>query len=487
MEKILTDADTIAAIATPLGEGAVGIVRLSGPGAVAIVDKIFRPKNGESFVSQKSYTFRYGWIVRQPADVKDINRCAKEGAGKAGSTEEVVDEVIVGLMRAPKSYTREDVVEINSHGGPCALFNILELVCAKGARLAQPGEFTKRAFLNGRLDLAQAEAVLDVIQAKSELARKNSLSQLSGQVSRCIAKLREEILGILVDIESGIDFSEDDIAVVGAAVYSDRLARVCLELDSVLERSFKGRIIREGLKVVIYGRPNVGKSSLLNAVLKEERAIVTSIAGTTRDTIEEPVSIKGLAVRLIDTAGILKHRDDIEKEALERTKRALESSDLVLFVLDGSSPLTREDRELATQIAGKRAAVVINKCDLLQKIDLGEVGGLFSSKPVFVSAQSGANICELEELIYGSIFSAEEPGPGIFQESVMVSNTRHIDILKSVRRSLEQAKSTIMSGMSLEFASVDIKKALDGLGTLTGEVFSEELLDAIFSKFCVGK
>ncbi|HAJ56420.1 MAG TPA: tRNA uridine-5-carboxymethylaminomethyl(34) synthesis GTPase MnmE [Candidatus Omnitrophica bacterium] len=467
MEKILTESATIAAIATPFGEGAVGIVRLSGPQAVDIAGKVFRAKSKKPFTSQKSFSFRYGWIVKDSG--------------------EALDEVIVSLMRAPKSYTREDVVEINSHGGPCALSGILELVCAAGARIAGPGEFTKRAFLNGRLDLAQAEAVLDVIQAKSELARKNSLSQLSGEVSRRVGELRADILGLLADMEAGIDFSEDDVAAVDIPAYCNRLDGICLKLGFMLEHSFKGRMIREGLKAVIYGRPNVGKSSLLNAVLKEERAIVTSIAGTTRDTVEEFINIKGLAVRLIDTAGILEHRDDIEKEALGRTKRALETSDVVIFVLDGSSPLTKEDRELAAHIAGKRTIVVINKCDLTEGIDKSEVASIFSQEPLCVSAQSGAHIHELEDLVYKSVFPAKGVGTGVFQEGALVSNARHIEILKSAQRSLEQARSTIAEGLSCEFASPEVKNALDSLGMLTGEVFSDGLLDEIFSKFCIGK
>jgi tRNA modification GTPase len=457
------DNETIAAIATPFGEGAVGIVRLSGSAAIAIVDKIFSAKNKKPLATQKSFSLRYGWIV--------------------GSGGEVIDEVVVSLMRAPKSYTREDVVEINSHGGPCALSGILALVCENGARLSQPGEFTKRAFLNGRLDLAQAEAVLDIIQAKSSLALKSGLSQLSGEVSRCISELRVSLLNVLADMEASIDFSEEDAGAGDTEALCGRITDISSRLQLLLKRAFEGRIIREGLKVVIYGRPNVGKSSLLNVLLKQDRAIVTSIAGTTRDTIEELISIKGLAVRLIDTAGMLEHRDDIEKEALARTKRALESCDLILFVLDGSMPVTGDDKELAAQIAGRKKLVVVNKCDLGQGIDTGEVERLFSQKPICVSARIGVHIAELEDLIYKSVFQERSEA----SEGAMVSNARHIEILKAAHRSLETARESIAAGLSLEFGALDVKKALDTLGSLTGEVFSEELLDTIFSKFCIGK
>ncbi len=355
MAKIAYYQDTIAAIATPFGEGAVGIVRLSGPEAVAITQKVFIAKNKKPMSAMRSFSLRYGWIVNRRQKTEDRGRRTEnrgqrtEDGGQEienmkQETGHIIDEVIVSLMRAPKSYTREDVVEINSHGGARALSSILELVLGNGARSAQPGEFTKRAFLNGRLDLTQAEAVLDIIQAKSDLALKVGMFQLSGEVSRCIAELREKLLMVLADMEAEIDFSEEGVTSGDRHDFEADISGVARELTTLLEKSFQGKVIREGLKVVIYGKPNVGKSSLLNAILKKERAIVTPIAGTTRDTVEEFINIKGLAVQLIDTAGILEHRDDIEKEALNRTQKALQASDLVIFVLDGSSPVTGEDR-----------------------------------------------------------------------------------------------------------------------------------------------
>ena len=454
--------DTIAAIATPIGEGALGIVRVSGLDAVRIVAKAFKAKNNKSLSTQKSFSMRYGWMI--------------------GHSGEVIDEVIVSLMRSPKSYTREDVVEISSHGGYKALSAILELIVDSGARLAAPGEFTKRAFLNGRLDLAQAEAVLDVIQAKSELSLRNSLAQLNGKVSECVSAMRGSLLELLADLEAKIDFSQED-ETHDEVDFSGRIDGLISELDVLIERGLKGRILREGLKVVIYGRPNVGKSSLLNALLKEDRAIVTPIAGTTRDTVEEYINIKGLAARLIDTAGITEYKNEIDKEALCRTKRALESSDIVLFVLDSSSVLSHEDLALAQEAEGKRKIIVVNKSDLERRLDLSEVEKVFSLKPVLISASLGKNLHALEDEIFKSFFD-KVPST---DEGAFVSNTRHIAIFKRGLSALLAARNSLSEGVSLEFASLDVKKALDSLGEITGEVFSEELLDVIFSKFCVGK
>lgn len=466
MAKIGPEVDTIAAIATSFGEGAVGIVRVSGPDAVSIVDKVFRAKNKKPLSTQKSFSLRYGWIM-----------------GKTGQT---VDEVIVSLMRGPKSYTREDVVEINAHGGPRALSGILELVLVGGAKAAQPGEFTKRAFLNGRLDLVQAEAVLDVIEAKSALSLKNGLCQLSGAVSRRIVEIRTALLEVLAEMEARLDFSEEEGAVAGDG-FLKRLQAQALSVQELLEHSFEGRIIREGLRVAIAGRPNVGKSSLLNALLRQERAIVTPIAGTTRDTIEEFISIKGLAVRLIDTAGILEHRDEIEREALNRTRQALDSSDLVLFVLDGSCGISHEDERIGRETKDKKRVVVANKSDLPLRLDLEDVRRRFGAAPVLVSASQGANIPALEEAIRSSVLDGLGFARGDVAEGALISNVRHIELLKQCCSALNDAARTLAQGLSLEFAAVDLRKAVECLGLITGEVSSDELLDMIFSKFCIGK
>ncbi|MFH1691987.1 MAG: tRNA uridine-5-carboxymethylaminomethyl(34) synthesis GTPase MnmE [Candidatus Omnitrophota bacterium] len=474
----LTD-DTIVALATSPAQGAIGIVRLSGPQAVKIADRFFFNAQCKSLEALKTFSMCYGWIVKDKAAV----------SGRALKIEDfkdcVIDEVVVSVMRGPKSYTREDIVEINSHGGLRVLSSILELFLSGGARMAQPGEFTKRAFLSGRLDLSQAEAVLDVIQAKSELALKNGLSQLSGEVSRCIKDLRARMLALLADMEATLDFSEEESIEVENNGFFAALSGISEELNLLIERGFKARIVREGLRVAIFGRPNTGKSSLLNAILKQERAIVSSIAGTTRDTIEELVSIKGLAVRLVDTAGVLEHRDEIEKEAVARSQRAVEESDLVLFVLDGSVSLSQEDRRLFDLIRDKEKIIVINKNDLSQKLDRSEVERLCFKKPVTVCAFKVQDILALEEEIVANVFQGE--GTRFLQEGVMISNVRHMDILKRSLDSLAAASGSLEKGLSMDFAAMDLRKAMDALGELTGEVFTEDLLDVIFSKFCVGK
>lgn len=495
--------DTIAALSTPLSEGAIGIVRLSGSRAVAIANSVFLAKNKKSLVSLQSHRLRYGWIVRD-----------KECPGACGASpvlrQGVVDEVIVSLMRAPHSYTREDVVEISSHGGPRVLYIILELVLAKGARLASPGEFTKRAFLNGRLDLVQAEAVLDIIRAKGDLALEAGLRQLSGDFSRCVSDLRKTLLDVLADMEASLDFPEDVSCDIpsgerlssngvqgaregstsdGCAVWSRRLSGVALRLREFSERGLRGRLIREGLRAVIFGRPNVGKSSLLNALLRHDRAIVTSVAGTTRDTLEEYVNINGFAVCLVDTAGWLTEaavgfpRDAVEAEALKRTKQAIETSDIVLFVLDASEGILPKDRMLAGEISGRKKICVINKIDAGRCIAQEEAERLCGASAVAVSAQTGENIPALEEAIFCSASDISSS----WGEGAVVANMRHIEIFGRASATLDATLQSLKAAMPTEFAALDVKKALDALGEITGETFSEGLLDAIFSKFCIGK
>jgi tRNA modification GTPase len=479
MAALVPATDTIAAIATPVGQGAVGIVRLSGAGAVAVADVVFSSKKGKPLSAARTFSICYGWIVR------DKGAFERAGRTPQASPELVVDEVVVSLMRSPHSYTREDVVEINSHGGPRVLSVILELLLEKGARVADPGEFTRRAFLNGRLDLAQAEAVLDIIQAKSDLALKNSLTQLSGELSRRMKALRRRLVDVLADIEARLDFSEEELSPAPDTAARTALTGILDELKRLLEGSFCGRIIREGLKVVIYGRPNVGKSSLLNALLKTERAIVTAIAGTTRDTIEECVSIKGLAVCFVDTAGILEAHGEIERLALERTRKAIDTCGLLLFVLDGSMPLGREDERLLSQLGPSIKVVgVVNKSDLPARADRGKLRALLGARPlVEVSAMKGDGMTRLEEEILKAVFH----DPGLMSADVLVSNVRHIGILKDAVASLERSIDSLQKGLSPEFAAADLRRAADGLGELTGEVFREDVLDVIFSKFCIGK
>lgn len=499
--------DTIVALATPLSEGALGIVRLSGSRAVAIADSVFLAKNKKPLVSLRSYRLRYGWIVR---DKERPGACGAESVLRQG----VVDEAIVSLMRAPHSYTREDVVEISSHGGPRVLHIILGLALEKGARLALPGEFTKRAFLNGRIDLAQAEAVMDIIRAKGDLALEAGLRQLSGDISRCVGEFRKALLDILADMEASVDFPEDVSCDIPSGerlspdgiqgrrgdpkdkarglpkdVWPQRLSAIAQRLREASERGLRGRLIREGLRVVIFGRPNVGKSSLLNALLRHDRAIVTPLAGTTRDTLEECVNIRGLAVCLVDTAGWPTDaaagaaRDAIESEALKRTQEAIETSDLVLFVLDASEGILDEDKILAERISGKKKICVINKTDAGRRIAQGEAQRLWGVPAVAVSAQTGENIPALEEAVFSS-------APDIsfsWGEGAVVANMRHIEIFGWAAAALDAAVGSLKAALPPEFAALDVKKALDALGEITGETFSEGLLDAIFSKFCIGK
>lgn len=479
MARLTSQEDTIAALATSAAEGAIGIIRLSGARSIEIVESIFLSSRKKPLSGLKSFSMCYGWIVRDKAEMSEVSLRGED------FKKYVIDEVVVSLMRAPKSYTREDIVEINSHGGVRVLSSILEMVIVSGARLAEPGEFTKRAFLKGRIDLSQAEAVLDVIQAKSELALKNSMSQLTGDISRFIKDLRARIMGILAEMESTLDFSEEESVSVESGLFVDQLSQICAEVDVLIERGFKGRLIREGLKVAIFGRPNVGKSSLLNAILKQERAIVTPIPGTTRDTIEEFVNIKGLALHLIDTAGILQHRDEIERQAVDRSHKAASSADLVLFVLDGSVPLTDEDRRLAGFIKDVEVIAVVNKADLPLKIDEDAVEQLFLRKPVRVCSFNAQDIMGLEDKIFNLFFQGE--ATRFLQEGVMVSNVRHIEILSSSRQHLQNALNSLRQGFSMDFVAFDVRKTVDILGELTGEVFTEDLLDVIFSKFCIGK
>jgi len=471
MARVVLD-DTIAAVSTAVGEGAVGIVRLSGPRALSVVDKIFRARSRRPLCEQPDFTMRLGWVVRTGG------RAAPDGP-----PDDAVDEVLVSVMRAPKSYTREDVVEINAHGGMRALETILRLVLEGGARLAEPGEFTRRAFLNGRLDLAQAEAVLDVVRAKGEWALKNSECQLRGTLSRVFSEMRDRLIGILADMEAVLDFPEEGTGEATPRRFEPLLAQTVREMDVHLARSGRGRLMREGLKAVIAGRPNVGKSSLLNALLRQERAIVTPVPGTTRDTVEEVVPIQGLAVHLIDTAGIITARDPVEVEAVARTRKALEQADLVLFVLDGSVGLQDDDRRFLESLADKAHIIVVNKSDLPRAWDREALRGWTTRPLLDVSALTGDRIAELEGAIVRSVFD----GPPAWDEGVWVANVRHIEALRRGRDGLVRAIDSLEKGLPLDVAALDVRAAADSVGTITGEVCTEEILDAIFSKFCIGK
>ncbi len=453
--------DTIAAIATPVGESGIGIVRISGKNALTVADKVFLSRDNKKPSVFKTYTTHYGWVA---------------AGGK------VIDEVIVTVMRAPKSYTKEDIVEINCHGGIVALRRVLELVLENGCRLSEPGEFTKRAFLNGRIDLAQAEAVLDIIRAKTDAALKISVEQLRGDLSCQINKAREVLLDILSLLEANIDFPEEDVSGINSEEISQRLGSINNRLKGILNTAKQGRILREGISAVICGKPNVGKSSLLNALLREERSIVTPLAGTTRDTVEEVIDIKGIPVRIVDTAGIIEPRDLIEKKAIQRSKKQISLADLVILLFDGSSRLTKEDESLMRRIKRKNVVAIINKIDLKQSIEEDRLKKEFS-QVVSISAKKLKNIDSLESTIANLIYN----GKVSRLEPAMVSNLRHIEALRRAQKLIAEALDSLDNKLSLEFIAQDIKGALGNLDDMLGKKFSEELLDKVFSEFCIGK
>jgi tRNA modification GTPase len=457
-------ADTIAAVATAMGESGIGIVRMSGKGAFSVADNIFLSKDGKKPSDFKTYTVHYGWIVN------------------ASLKTDIIDEVLLTVMRAPKSYTKEDIVEISCHGGIVGLRRVLELVLARGCRLAEPGEFTKRAFLNGRIDLAQAEAVVDIIKSKTESALKIGVEQLQGGLSGKINGIRKELLDILAAFEATIDFPEEEISQVNRKEFLNRLRELGNQVRHILDSSKSGKILREGIRVVICGKPNVGKSSLLNALLKQERSIVTPIAGTTRDTVEEVLDIKGIPVRIVDTAGIIEPRDLIEKKSVRRSKRYIELADLVLLLFDNNKKIDKADEVLMRKLKKKPTIVVINKMDLKARIQRSKIEKKFN-RIVDVSAKKMRNIHLLEETIAGLIYAAGVKSP----EPILVSNIRHIELIRKSQKLIAEAADSLDNNLSPEFIALDVKGALEYLDCVLGKSFSEDLLDKIFSEFCIGK
>lgn len=453
--------DTISAISTAQGEGGIGIVRISGRRALAIANKIFVPIGKKKIMDLKSYTMHYGKIC--------------EGA-------KIIDEVILTVMRKPKSYTREDVVEINCHGSIVALRKVLDLTLNNGARLASPGEFTKRAFLNGRIDLAQAEAVIDIIRAKTDSALKLSLGQLSGGLSREINEIRGKLLDILSPLEANIDFPEEDIQKHGTAEVFQGLTAIEIQLNKLLDGASCGRILREGIHVVICGKPNVGKSSLLNALLKKERSIVTPVAGTTRDTIEEMLDIKGIPLKIVDTAGILKPRGLIEKKAIKRSREQIKLADLVIIMFDASGMLDEQDRALIKDVKNKNVIAVINKIDLKTRINKDEIVKVFN-KVVQLCAKSAKNINLLEDALCAFVYKGKLQAP----EFALVSNLRHIHALEDAKKLIEQTRAALTDKLPLEFIAQNLKDACVYLDKILGRSFPENLLERIFADFCIGK
>ncbi|MFH0763163.1 MAG: tRNA uridine-5-carboxymethylaminomethyl(34) synthesis GTPase MnmE [Candidatus Omnitrophota bacterium] len=461
--KIGQPNDTIAAIATSIGEAGIGIVRLSGRDALKIADKVFVSKDGKKPSSFKTYTLHYGRIVD----------CRAQGG--------IIDEVILSIMRAPRSYTKEDTAEINCHGGFVATRAVLDLVLEEGARLAEPGEFTKRAFLNGRLSLDQAEAVLDVIRAKTDSALRAGLRQLGGGLSRRINKLRDILLSALSALEANIDFPEEEAALADPRGIYKKLEGVNSEVNALINSSKYAQMLREGVHVVICGRPNTGKSSLLNTLLKQERSIVTALPGTTRDTVEEIIDIKGIPVRIVDTAGILPPRGLIEKKAVARSKRYINFADLVILLFDASRPLCRQDQLLMNKLKKKKVIAVINKIDLKQKINRRMILQRFGTV-VDISAKKSRNINLLEDAICACLSKG-----GVAEGEAATGNPRHTSALKQAQKLIAETLHSLDNKLPPEFAAQGIKDSMLQLDIILGKDVSVDLLDKIFSDFCIGK
>ena len=449
--------DTIAGIATAMGEGAISIIRVSGDDALPIANKLFR---GKDLTTVPSHTINYGFIYDPETNKK-------------------VDEVLVSVMRAPKTFTVEDVVEINCHGGILVTNKILELLLVAGARIAEPGEFTKRAFLNGRIDLAQAESIMDIIHAKSEQSLSLALNGLDGRVSRLIKEMREEILNIVANIEVNIDYPEyDDVEEMTNDILLPRSIEILEKMLKLLDTAKTGKILRDGIKTAIIGRPNVGKSSLLNQLMREEKAIVTNIAGTTRDTVEGYINIGGLTLNLIDTAGIRETKDIVEAIGVEKSKKLINEAELVLLVLNNNEALTADDRELLQLTADKNRIIILNKTDLETNIERSELPSYVETSMVL---EQGIEVLE------NSIKKMFEIGDIGSSDMTYLSNARHIAKLKQAITSIEDAINAMQMGMLVDMVEIDIKNAWYSLGEILGEEIGDSLLDELFSKFCLGK
>lgn len=457
--SITKEFDTITAISTPLGEGAIGIVRLSGTDALAIAQSVFKGKNLEQVAS---HTINYGHIIDP----------------KTGT---IIDEVMVSVMLAPKTFTRENVVEINTHGGIAVTNEILQLLIRQGARMAEPGEFTKRAFLNGRVDLTQAEAVMDIIRAKTDKAMTIAVKQLDGSLSQLINDTRQEILNTLAQVEVNIDYPEyDDVEEMTTALLREKTQEFQSLLENLLRTAKRGKILREGLSTAIIGRPNVGKSSLLNNLLREDKAIVTDIAGTTRDVIEEYVNIKGVPLKLVDTAGIRETDDLIEQIGVERSKKALQEADLVLLVLNASEKLTDQDRALLNLSQDSNRIILLNKTDLEQKIELEQLPDDYI--PISVLTNQNINLIEdrINQLFFDNAGLVE-------QDATYLSNARHISLIEKAVQSLEAVNDGLALGMPVDLLQVDLTRTWEILGEITGDAAPDELITQLFSQFCLGK
>lgn len=454
---------TIAAISTAVSASGIGIIRISGPESMDVISRIYRSKGGKKKIKEaETHTIHYGYIY---------------------DGEEEVDEVLVMIMRAPRTFTGEDTVEIDCHGGVYAMNRVLETVLKNGAKTAQPGEFTKRAFLNGRLDLSQAEAVMDVIQAKNDYALKSSMNQLKGSVQKAIKNIRGDLLYEIAYIESALDDPEH-ISLDG---YPQRLMGIVekeeKELQHLLKTASDGKIIREGIQTVILGKPNAGKSSLLNILVGENKAIVTDIAGTTRDILEEYITLNGITLKMVDTAGIRETQDVVEKIGVSRAREMAKKADLILYVVDSSTSLDENDEEIISLLRDKKAIVIYNKTDLEPVVDMEELKTRIQHPVIPVSAREETGIRELEEEIKAMFFG----GNISFNDQVYITNARHKEALEEANASLQMVKQSIELGMPEDFFSIDLTNACESLGRITGESVGEDLVNEIFSKFCMGK
>jgi tRNA modification GTPase len=458
--------DTIAAISTPMGEGAIAIVRLSGDEAVQIADRVFQSPSGKKLIEETSHTIHYGHLVDPVSG-------------------ETVEEVMVSLMKAPKTFTREDVVEVNCHGGIVAVNRVLTLILNEGARLAEPGEFTKRAFLNGRIDLSQSEAVMDLIRAKTDRAMNVALGQMEGKLSKLIGELRNALVETLAQVEVTIDYPEyDDVEEMTIPHMLEKCTWVKEEINKLLRTSSQGKILREGLSTVIIGRPNVGKSSLLNSLVQENKAIVTDIAGTTRDIIEEYVNVRGVPLRLVDTAGIRETEDIVERIGVERSRQVLKEADLILLVINSAEELSVEDERLFEAVSGMDTIVVINKTDLPRKVDMKKVESLVGEgKIVTTSLLQDEGIDELEEAIATLFFEGNLES----EDLTYVSNARHIALLQKAHKTIEDALGAAEAGVPVDMIQIDVTRTWEILGEIVGDTVQEGLINELFSRFCLGK
>jgi tRNA modification GTPase len=457
------NSDTIVAISTPLGKSGIGIVRLSGEKAIEIVDKIFISKNKKSAKNFKSHTIHYGFIVEK-------------------SSANIIDEVLLTIMKAPKTYTRQDIVEINCHGGIAAVRKVLELCLENGARLAQPGEFTLRAYLNGRIDLAQAEAVLDIVDASTEKALKASTSQLRGELSQLLGKVKENLLEVLSEIEANIDFPEEEIEISEINSLKEKIIDIKNTLQKLLISSQMGKLLYIGVKGVICGRPNVGKSSLMNALLGKERVIVTPSPGTTRDVIEEIIDLDGIPLRILDTAGIIEPKDLIEKESVNRSKDEIEQADIIIFVLDATQGFVEEDKFIYERIKNKNFIICLNKIDIGNKIEIESFPISIRERFLKVSALKKIGIDELKRKIHEIVISQE-----IDLSFPILINVRHQLAVKNAVSYLQCVLDNLRKNFGLEIIAQDLKESLDEISSILGENINDKVLDLIFSRFCIGK